>query len=204
MVNELLRRIRGIRVGVSGILRIMLLPATTVLALGGCAGVSVTDYRGESPRFVPESFFDGRLVAHGLLKNRAGRVTRRFVAEIDASWTDGVGTLDERFEFADGEEDRRVWTLRPDGDGGYIGTAGDVVGESAITVAGNAMFLDYTLRAPYGDSTIDVQIDDRMYLIDDNTLLNESIMRKFGFRVGEIMLVIRRVGGGSESPGGGG
>ena len=165
-----------------------------LVAIAGCAGVSVDDYRGESPRLEPETFFDGQLVAHGMLKDRAGRVTRRFVADIDASWEDGVGTLDERFVFADGEEDRRVWTLRPDGEGAYIGTAGDVVGESPVRVAGNAMFLDYTLRVPFGDGTLDVQIDDRMYLIDDSTLLNESVMRKFGFRVGEIVLVIRRLG----------
>ena len=165
-----------------------------LVAIAGCAGVSVDDYSGDSPRLEPETCFDGPLVAHGMLKDRAGRVTRRFVADIDASWEDGVGTLDERFVFADGEEDRRVWTLRPDGEGAYIGTAGDVVGESSVRVAGNAMFLDYTLRVPFGDGTLDVQIDDRMYLIDDSTLLNESIMRKFGFRVGEIVLVIRRLG----------
>ena len=165
-----------------------------LVAIAGCAGVSVDDYRGDSPRLEPETFFDGQLVAHGMLKDRAGRVTRRFIADIEASWEDGVGTLDERFVFADGEEDRRVWTLRPDGEGAYIGTAGDVVGESPVRVAGNAMFLDYTLRVPFGDGTLDVQIDDRMYLIDDSTLLNESVMRKFGFRVGEIVLVIRRLG----------
>lgn len=178
-----------------------LVAAMIALALGGCAGVTVFDYSDETPRLVPEAFFEGELVAHGLLKDRGGRVTRRFVAGIDATWEDGVGTLDERFVFADGEESRRVWTLRPDGEGNYIGTAGDVVGEAPVSVAGNAMFLKYTLRVPFGDGTIDVQIDDRMYLVDDDTLLNESIMRKFGFRVGEIVLVIRRVGEAVDTPG---
>lgn len=173
-----------------------------LVALGGCTNVTVSDYRDETPTFDPETFFSGELVAHGMLKDRGGRVTRRFIAEIDASWRDGVGTLDEQFVFSDGEESQRVWTLRPDGPGRYIGTAGDVVGESPVTVAGNAMFLDYTLRVPYGDGTIDVQIDDRMYLIDANTLLNESVMRKFGFRVGELVLVIRRADSAEATTGG--
>ncbi|MEQ8515275.1 MAG: DUF3833 domain-containing protein [Chromatocurvus sp.] len=187
--------------GPAATVRRLLLALLAALAVGGCANVTVSDYRGATPRFVPEAFFSGELVAHGMLKDRGGQVTRRFVAGIDASWEDGVGTLDERFVFDDGEEDRRVWTLRPDGEGAYIGTAGDVVGEAPVSVAGNAMFLKYTLRVPFADDTIDVQIDDRMYLIDDDTLLNESIMRKFGFRVGEIVLVIRRVGEGASSPG---
>jgi hypothetical protein len=105
-----------------------------------------------------------------------------------------VGTLEEDFVFDDGETDRRVWTLTPTGPGRYRGTAGDVVGEGELTVAGNAMFLDYVLRVPRGDGTIDVAIDDRMYLIDEQTLLNESELTKFGIRVGELTLVIRRLG----------
>ena len=59
-------------------------------------------------------------------------------------------------------------------------------------MAGNAMFLDYVLRIPYGDSTIDLRIDDRMYLVNPNTLMNESRMIKYGFEVGEILLVIEK------------
>ncbi|TCO75637.1 DUF3833 domain-containing protein [Chromatocurvus halotolerans] len=190
---NLMQAVEGVRAVMGSSVRRLFLTAAMTMALGACTTVSVSDYRDETPTFDPEAFFSGELVAHGMLKDRRGRVTRRFIAEIDASWRDGVGTLDEQFVFSDGEESQRVWTLRPDGPGRYIGTAGDVVGESPVTVAGNAMFLDYTLRVPYGDGTIDVKIDDRMYLIDGNTLLNESVMRKFGFRVGEIVLVIRRV-----------
>jgi hypothetical protein len=172
-----------------------------VLALSGCGSVSIDRYAGQQPAFVPEQFFDGRLVAHGMVKNRGGEVTRRFRADILAYWRDGIGTLEEDFVFADGERSRRVWRLEPDGKGGYIGTAGDVVGEGVVSVAGNAMFLEYVLRVPLDDGEIDLSIDDRMYLIEEDVLLNESVMRKFGIRVGDITLVIRRIP--SEQPGGG-
>ena len=54
------------------------------------------------------------------------------------------------------------------------------------------MFLDYVLRIPYGDGTLDLRIDDRMYLVHPDVLINESTMTKFGFYVGEILLVITR------------
>jgi len=79
------------------------------------------------------------------------------------------------------------------GDGSYVATAGDVIGEGSMKVAGNSVFLDYVLRIPYGDSTIDLHIDDRMYLVTERILLNESIMTKFGFEVGEITLVIEKI-----------
>ena len=163
------------------------------LMLAGCGSISIQDYAANRPTLVPESFFNGQLSAHGVVKNRSGKVIRYFNADIKAYWKDGVGTLEEDFLFDDGEKDRRVWTLTPSGNGSYIGTAGDVVGDGEVQFAGNTMFLDYVLRIPYNDGTLDIRIDDRMYLVNPTTLMNESRMTKFGVDVGEILLVIRKL-----------
>ena len=163
-----------------------------LFALGACSSVSVEQYEANKPRFVAEEFFNGKLRAHGIVKDRGGAVIRYFSADIDAWWRDGIGTLDERFTFDDGEKQTRVWKLKPDGEGRYSATAGDVVGQGSMQVAGNSLFLDYVLRIPYGDDTVDVSIDDRMYLVTERVLLNESIMTKWGFEVGQIMLVIEK------------
>jgi hypothetical protein len=163
-----------------------------MLLLTGCSTVSVDNYRDNEPAFIPGEFFQGRLTAHGVVMNRGGEVTRHFNAEIHASWQDGIGTLDEDFIFDDGEKQKRVWTLTPDGQGGYTGTAGDVIGEGRLSYAGNAVFLDYVLRIPYGDGTIDLRVDDRMYLVEENVLINESKLSKYGFDVGRILLTIVR------------
>jgi hypothetical protein len=170
----------------------VVLVAISLAVVSACSSVSVEDYADNRPQLIAEKFFDGRLDAHGIVKDRGGEVIRYFSATIDASWVDGVGTLDERFVFDDGEEQTRVWKLQPTGQNSYIATAGDVVGEGRMKVAGNSVFLDYVLRIPYADDTIDLTIDDRMYLVSDRVLLNESIMTKWGFRVGQIMLVISK------------
>jgi hypothetical protein len=163
-----------------------------LLILAGCARVDVTDYRDFAPALDPTAFFNGPLTAHGVVKNRSGLVIRTFNAQIQASWQDGVGTLVEDFVFDDGEEQQRIWTLTPDGRGNYIGTAGDVIGPGEMTGAGNSLFLNYVLRVAYGDGTVDVAVDDRMYLVAPDVLINESEMTKFGVRVGSILLVIAR------------
>ncbi len=170
----------------------LLVAALYTLLLAGCGSVSVQDYAGATPELVPETFFNGQLDAHGVVKDRGGRVIRSFNADIKAYWRDGVGTLEEDFLFDDGEKSRRVWTLTPDGKGRYTGTAGDVVGDGRMSVAGNSIFLDYVLRIPYNGSTLDVRIDDRMYLVNPRILINESRMIKFGFEVGQILLVIEK------------
>ena len=166
-----------------------------LLSLGmlqSCSSVPVSEYADNSPTMVVEEFFNGSLKAHGIVKDRSGKVTRYFNASIKADWVDGVGTLDEVFKFDDGEEQNRIWKLTRDQSGGYVGTANDVVGSSALEVSGNSLFLDYVLRIPYDDGTLDLHIDDRMYLVSDRVLINESVMTKLGVKVGQITLVIEK------------
>ena len=162
------------------------------LFLVGCENARIEDYASREPLLNLENFFEGKLAAHGVVKDFRGSVMRYFNADIHASWKDGIGTLVEDFVFDNGEIQRRIWTLTPDGLGGYIGTAGDVVGEGVIRIAGNAMFLKYVLRIPFQSGTLDITVDDRMYLVNPSTLINESRLMKFGFDVGEIVLVISK------------
>ena len=166
-----------------------------LLSLGmlqSCSSVPVSEYADNSPTMVVEEFFNGSLTAHGIVKDRSGKVTRYFNASIKADWVDGVGTLDEVFKFDDGEEQNRIWKLTRDESGGYVGSANDVVGSSQLEVSGNSLFLDYVLRIPYDDGTLDLNIDDRMYLVSDRVLINESVMTKWGVKVGQITLVIEK------------
>ncbi len=171
---------------------VLLMAWSAFILLSGCSTVKVSDYETRTPVLIPETFFNGQLTAHGVVKNRAGEVVRYFNAEMTGHWTDSVGTLEEDFVFDDGEKQRRVWTLIRRDDRRYIGTAGDVIGEAKGAIAGNSMFLDYVLEIPYGDGTIHLSIDDRMYLVNPTTIVNESVMTKFGLRVGEVLLVIRK------------
>ncbi|GAB5451310.1 MAG: DUF3833 domain-containing protein [Halioglobus sp.] len=164
----------------------------TLLAIGGCSNVQVTDYKHATPTLQVEEFFDGTLTAHGVLLDRSGRVTRSFNADIKAYWRDGTGTLEEDFVFDDGELQRRVWVLQRDGNGSYIATANDVVGDGTLRQSGNAVFLDYVLRIPWQDSSLDLRVDDRMYLVSPDVLINQSRLSKFGIDVGEILLTIVR------------
>ena len=67
-----------------------------------------------------------------------------------------------------------------------------MVGTAAGAAAGNALNWGYVLRVPYGERSLDVRLDDWMFLIDEGTMLNRAEMRYFGFRVGEITIAFRR------------
>ncbi len=170
--------------------RVMAL-ALLALLMSGCAAVGVDTYRGEKPALDLAQYFNGTIDGWGMFQDRSGKVLKRFHVVIDARWTGNEGTLDEKFEYADGTRENRVWTLRKDGDR-YTGTAGDVVGIAQGSAAGNALRWTYVLALPVDGTTWHMDMDDWMFLIDDTTMLNRTTMSKFGVEVGQVTLSFRK------------
>ena len=51
-----------------------------ILVAAACSNVQVTDYNDFKPALDVEQFFSGRLTAHGVVKDRGGRVIRIFLS----------------------------------------------------------------------------------------------------------------------------
>ncbi len=158
-----------------------------------CSSPTLKNYEGTLPALNLKEFFNGELKAYGMLQNRSGVMTRRFTASIDASWEGDEGTLIEEFQFDDGEVQYRTWHLRDLGNQQYSGTAGDVIGDARGSIIGSVFQWQYILEVPYSDDTIEVNLDDWLYLIDENHLINKTRLSKFGFKVGELTLLIEKL-----------
>ena len=166
--------------------------AIAALVLAGCATVAPQDYAREKPVLDLRQYFSGQVDAWGIVQDRSGRVIKRMTVEMTCTWNGDVGALDERFTYADGTKETRVWTIRKDGDR-YTGTAADVVGEAKGEAAGNALRWKYVLDAKREDGgTIHLDMDDWMWLVDERTLVNRTSFSKFGVRFGEITIFFRR------------
>ena len=176
---------------------LLALALAAFLILPGCAS-SLDDYRDEQPSLELDQFFDGRLVAYGMVQDFSGKVTRRFRADISAQWQEEKGTLDERFFFSDGEQQSRCWTIVKQGNR-YRGTAGDIVGEALGEVQGNTLNWRYTLQVPVNGRVWNIALDDWLYLIDEHNLINRTKMKKFGLPVGQLTLHIRKLSDGEVS-----
>jgi hypothetical protein len=163
-----------------------------ILLLSACS-VNVQDYRETAPALDLRSFLQGDLRAYGMLQDRSGRMTRRFTATLHGTWQGDSGTLEEQFLFDDGEQQERIWKLEHLGNGRYSGTAGDVVGVAEGEIAGSVFQWNYQLDVPWQDDSIVVTLDDWLYLVDERHLINKTKLTKFGFRVGELTLVIEKL-----------
>ena len=166
--------------------------AVLLLALAGCGSVPVERYRDERPAMDLQRYFDGTIDAWGMFQDRSGKVIKRFYVRIDARWTGDTGVLDEHFEYSDGTRSRRVWTITRLDANRYRGTAEDVIGEAHGEMQGNALRWQYVLALEVDGRTWEVDFDDWMYMIDDQVMLNRSVMSKFGIRLGEVILSFRK------------
>lgn len=174
-------------------LRLRLLFWVSVTSLVACSSHDVQDYAEIKPDLDLFHFFQGDLVASGIVRNRSGKVIRYFNADIDAFLEGETLVLDERFVFSDGEEEHRVWKINRVEDASYIGTANDILNQATGRSAGNATRWRYSMNLKSRGREIKVEFDDWLYKTNDRTLINVSDIKKWGIKVADVVLVIHRM-----------
>lgn len=160
--------------------------------LFGCSSVEVTDYKDTHPTLVLESFFYGPLKASGIVHDFSGKVIRKFNVIMEASWQGSEGVINEWFVYDDGETQTRVWRIKALGEGRYSGTAGDIIGTADGQSSGGALRWKYDMLLPVDGEEYQVHFDDWMFLVNDNTIINQSDIIKFGITVAKVTLVIQK------------
>ncbi|MGC9403550.1 DUF3833 domain-containing protein [Vibrio genomosp. F10 str. 9ZC157] len=170
--------------------KIVILALTIMLS--ACGNATLDKHKDTFPELKLEQFFDGELVAYGMVLDRSGNLLRRFEVKLLASWQGDTGEIKEWFEFDDGEKSTRNWQLKNIGNNQYEGTAEDVVGTATGRTEGAALYWQYDLEIPVDGTTYQVTLDDWMFLIDEKRLFNKTDMSKWGINVGEIILYIEK------------
>lgn len=175
-----------------GKIYLVVLVICSVLALGGCAGHNLKDYQGTTPVLDLEAYFTGPLKAWGMVQDRSGKVIRRFDVVLEGKWENGVGVLDEYFDYYDGEKQRRIWTITKVAENQYTGTASDILDTAVGETVGSAMRWKYKMDLPVGDTTYRITFDDWLYQMNDGIVINRSYLKKFGITVAELTLVMQK------------
>jgi Protein of unknown function (DUF3833) len=158
----------------------------------GCATVAAPPTAQSKQTFVLEDYFAGKTIAYGTFQDRNGKLIRQFKVDITGTWNGSTLTLDEKFDYADGAKEQRVWTIKKISPGQYEGTAGDVRGVALGTVSGNQLAWVYDVDLKVGSRTVLVTFDDRMWLQPDGVLINRAKVKKFGIVFGEATIVFQR------------
>ena len=149
---------------------------------------SIDEYENTKPEFDLPTYFAGEVTAWGIVQDYSNKLTRRFCVDIIGTWQGNQGQLHETFYYNDSEQQIRIWELQIADDGSVTGGAADVIGEAIGGSKGTAFNWQYTLRVPIDNTEYDLFVDDWMYMMDNNRVMNRSYMKKFGVTVAEISI----------------
>jgi hypothetical protein len=157
------------------------------LMLISCSA-KLTDYPQDKFKFDIKNYFDGDVIAWGMVQDYSNKVTRRFCVEINGTWQDNKGVLAEKFYFNDGEISYRNWQLTKQYDGSYKGTAEDVIGTAIGKHQGFAFQFQYVLLLKLDNESYEVAMDDWMYQLDRHRVINKTAINKLGGNIANVTL----------------
>jgi len=153
----------------------------------GCTNnMKPTDFKDQKPRLIIENYLSGNVKAWGMLQNRSGKVTRQFEADLNGKWDGSTLTLDEQFNWSDGEKQKRQWKIKKINEHHYEGKAEDVVGTAKGFSYGPAFKFEYVLMIPIKGKNINITFDDWIFMQNESIAINRATMTKFGFKVAEL------------------
>lgn len=158
----------------------------------GFRAQSLSDFAGKGPQFDLRQHLNGPILCEGVIYGPTGRVSSRFVADMDARWDGNRGVMTERFHYDGGVVQDREWTLVLNNDGTIKATAPDVVGEGRGRAEGPAVQMEYRIRMGQSAGGHVLDVTDWMYLTENGTIMNRSQFRKFGIKVAELVATMRK------------
>lgn len=177
----------------------VLLGAVLTLGLIALAGRFVgfrsqrpEDFAGREPQFDMREHLNGPILCEGVIYGPLGRVTSRFVADMEARWNGNQGVMTEHFRYDSGATQTREWRLTLGNDGRIRAEADDVEGAGEGWVSGPAVLLKYRIRLPEASGGHVLDTTDWMYLAENGAIMNRSQFRKYGIKVAELVATMRR------------
>jgi len=149
-------------------------------------------YAATGPEVDIRSHLSGPIICEGVVYGPLGRVTSRFVADMNGTWDGAQGRLTEAFRYDNGNTQNREWTLKLGNDGHIEATAPDIIGVGTGTQRGATVCLNYRIKLPETAGGHVLDVTDWMYLVENGTIINRSQFRKFGIKVAELVATMRK------------
>ncbi|MGO4914361.1 DUF3833 family protein [Pseudogemmobacter sp. W21_MBD1_M6] len=150
------------------------------------------DYAGSGPVFDVRKHLNGPLLCEGLIYGPTGRVSSRFVADMNVEWDGDTGLMTEEFRYDSGATQSRRWTLKVWPDGRVEAEAPDVIGTGTGRQTGAGLQLTYRIRLPEDSGGHVLDATDWMYLVENGAIINRSQFRKYGIKVAELVATMRK------------
>ena len=172
-----------------------------VLLLVSCNDLSIDHHKNQTPELNFKDAFTGERVGYGFIENWRGEIVTTFTAKFVGVIEDSKLIISEKFLYSSGEEDERVVELDFADEHQYVATCEDFDGPAQGFEIGNAALFNYNLKLKEGKVISNVKANEQFVLLEDGTIFADSKLKKFGIKVGKVVMYIKKKTINSESYG---
>lgn len=151
------------------------------------------DYLDKSTKIDIKKFFTGDVEAFAIIQDENAKIIGTYSSKINGKWDENKGVIQHNFIDDSGNKENRTWliTLQPDG-------TFEVVGHDFTKTAdgkqlGNAAQMIYSLIVRTKEGKEEVKFEDKMYLVDEKSMILISNFTKPNGDTGKKIVSLRKI-----------
>jgi hypothetical protein len=151
------------------------------------------DFLDRGSKIDLKKFFNGEIEAFAITQDENGKISGTQTAKISGKWDENKGVIQQNFIYADGTKDSRTWLITINSDGTFDAVGHDVTSPAKGKQSGNAAQMIYSLSLAGKDGKQEVKFEDKMYLVDDKSMIMISNFKRGYSSSGKSIFSLKKI-----------
>jgi len=174
-----------------------------ILTLSSCAyfenifskkQIAELDSLQTTPKIDIKKFFNGDIEGFAITQDSAGKINGTIQIKISGKWDENKGEIKQNFIYDGVNKDSRIWLVTLNADGTFDTIGHDFLAPAQGKQIGNAAQILYTLNLMDQVSKRPVRFEDRMYLVDEKSIIEISSYIKANGVSGKTITSLKKIG----------
>jgi len=124
-----------------------------------------------------KKFFDGNIEGFAIKQDATGKIVSTFTVKINGKWEEGKGVVQFNYLYSDNSKDSRTWLITANSDNTFDAVGHDIATAAKGKQIGNAAQSIYSLMVGPKTDKEEVNFEDKMYLVDEKSVIMISNFR---------------------------
>lgn len=125
-----------------------------------------------------KNFFNGDLEGFAITKDQNDKITDVNTIKVEGSWEGNKGVIKKTYFYSTGKKDSRTWLVTVNNDGTFDAVGHDVASPGRGRQIGNVAQMIYSLLVPENGVKSEVRFEDKMYMVDKNSMIMITSFKK--------------------------
>ncbi|MES2961888.1 MAG: DUF3833 family protein [Pseudomonadota bacterium] len=156
--------------------------------------VAELDSLESAPKIDIKKFFNGDVEGFAITQDSTGKIIGTVQVKIYGKWDENKGEIKQNFIYDGTIKDSRIWLITINADGTFDAIGHDIAAPAQGKQIGNAAQMLYTLNLMDQGVKQPVRFEDKMYLVDEKSMIEISSYNKANGISGKTITSLKKTG----------